>query len=638
VADLLNVGTSALLSIQQAISTTGHNISNVNTEGYSRQRVNFDTLPAQFNGGNFIGSGVTADSIERYYDQFLTSEVRSRTSAQMGFQTSYNLSSRLDNLLADPAVGLAPVLDSFFSAVQDVANNPGSLPERQVLVGQAQVLADRFHYLDSNFRNIDAELNGRIGAMVTDINALSESIADINKQVVQSSARAGGQPPNDLLDARNQLLLELSEKINVTTVEQSDGSVNVMIGNGQSLVVGFTSEQLQTAANPSDGTQLIVGAASASGTITDMGRFLSGGELGAVINFREQTLDPARNQLGLLATGIAATFNEQHQLGMDLNGQPGGDFFLPLEATFSANPGNSGLSSMTVAISDASALTGDDYSLRFDSSQWTLTNLTTKVAQTGAGPFVIDGLTVDVAGAPVNGDTFSIQPTRQGATLFAVVLNDAADVAAASPLRAQESFTNIGSSAIEDLAVTNSAALPLAGPVTLTFNPDAMGVGVPGFDVTGIAGGPLAYDPAVDGNGKAFTLGGFEFNLSGAPESGDELVIENNTNGSGDNRNALALAGLQISPELRGGTASYQDTYSGIVADIAVQTRQAESNNATESVLLQQAVSYRDSVSGVNLDEEAANLIRFQQAYQAAAQMIAVADQVFQSLLNATRR
>jgi len=638
VADLLNLGTSALLSLQQALSTTGHNISNVNTEGYSRQRVNFDTLPAQFTGGSFIGNGVTVDSVERFYDQFLSSEVRSRTSAQAEFQTFYDLSSRLDGLLADPAVGLAPVLDSFFGAVQDVANNPGSLPERQVLVGEAQVLADRFHYLDSNFRGIDAELNGHIEATVSDINALADSIADINKQIVQATARAGGQPPNDLLDARDQLIQQLSGKIGVTTVEQSDGSINVMIGNGQPVVVGFTSEQLQTAANPYDATQFMVGAAGPTGSITDLSRFLSGGELGALLDFREQMLDPARNQLGLLATGMAATVNEQHQLGVDLNGQPGGDFFLPLEATSAAHPGNSGLSSVSTVISDVTALTGDDYSLRFDSGQWTLTNLTTHAGQTGPGPFTVDGLTIDVAGAPVDGDAFAIQPTRQGAMLFAVVLNRPEDFAAASPLRSQEELTNTGSAVIGGLAVTDISGLPLAGPVTLTFNPDAMGAGVPGFDVAGMAGGPLAYDPSSDSNGKTLSLAGFEFAVSGEPQPGDEFIIENNANGSGDNRNALLLAGLQTSRELMGGTASYQDTYGSLVADIAVQTRQAKTNSTTESVLLEQAVAARDSVSGVNLDEEAANLIRFQQAYQAAAQMIAVADQLFQTLLNATRR
>ena len=637
-SDLLNVGSTALLSLQQAIATTGHNIANVNTQGYSRQRVNFDTLPAQFQGGSYIGSGVTIDSVERSYDQFLTADVRTRTASQSGLQTFYELSNRLDGLLADPAVGLAPVLENFFGAVQDVANNPGSLPERQVLLGEAQVLADRFHYLDSNFRNIDAELNGRIKAATGDINALARGIADLNKQVVQATARAGGQPPNDLLDARDQLLNELAQKIGVATFAQSDGAINVAIGNGQPLVVGFTAEQLHAGADPYDSTRLIVGAASPSGNITDLSRFLSGGELGALLDFREQQLDPARNQLGLVATGLAATFNEQHRLGLDLNGQPGGDFFLPLEATFSAHPGNSGLSSLNVAIGDATALTGDDYSLRFNGGQWTLTNLGTGSSQTGGGPFAVDGLTIDVLGAPSNGDAFTIQPTRQGATLFAVALKRPADFAAASMLRSEQAPGNFGSGVIDGLVITDPQVLPLPGQVSLTFNPDALGAGIPGFDLTGIGGGPLAYNPALDGNGKTFSLAGFDLTVRGNPEAGDVLSVENNSNGTGDNRNALAMGGLQMSSRLMGGTASYQDAYSNLVADVAVGTSQARSGAATESILLEQARAARESVSGVNLDEEAANLIQLQQAYQAAAQMIAVADQLFQTLLDATRR
>ena len=637
-ADLLNLGTSALLSIQQAIATTGQNISNANTEGFSRQRVNFATVPPQFFGGNYLGNGVSVDSVERFYDQFLTSEVRSRTSSQAGFQTTYDLASRLDGLLADPAVGLGPVISDFFNAVQDVANNPGSLPERQVLLGEAQSLANRFHYLDTAFRDLDTELNARIGASVGEINALSVSIADLNKQVVTATASAQGQPPNDLLDARDNLINQLSEKISVSTLAQSDGSINVTIGNGQALVVGFTAEQLQTADDPLDSSQVVVGTGGPGGRVTDLSRFFGGGELGALLDFREQQLDPARNQLGLVATGITATFNEQHRLGLDLNGQPGGDFFLPLEATTAASPGNSGLSSVTATISDAGSLTADDYSVRYDGAQWTLTNLTTGAGQTGAGPFNIDGLTINVAGAPANGDNFIIQPTRQGATLFSVVLNGPDDFAAASPLRSQEALTNIGSSTIDNLDVADVSGLPLAGPVNLTFNPNALGAGVPGFDVAGIAGGPLAYDPATQSNGVTLSLPGFDLQVSGTPQSGDVLNIENNSNGSGDNRNALGLSALQSSRDLLGGTASYQDAYGSLVADIAVQTRQAETGSATENVLLAQAIGARESVSGVNLDEEAANLIRFQQAYQASAQMISVADELFQTLLNATRR
>lgn len=637
-ADLLNLGTTALSALQQAISTTGHNIANVNTPGYSRQRVEFDTLPAQFLGGHFIGNGVNVGSVERAYDSFLTSEVRSRTSAHAGFEALSDLSGRLDNLLADPAVGLGPVLDSFFSAVQDVANNPGSLPERQVLLGTAESLADRFNYLDSRFRGLDSELNARIDTSVADINNLATQIAELNGQIIRATAGSDGKPPNDLLDTRDQLLEQLSAQVGVSTVKQSDGAVNVFVGSGQPLVVGLSAERLQAAPDPEDSTQLLIGRATPSGQVDDISRFIKGGELGAVLEFREGTLNSARNELGLLATGITDTFNAQHRLGVGLDGQPGGDFFRPLEATFSSQAGNSGASSIAVDIDDVSLLTGDDYSVRYDSGAWTLTNLSTNVSQTGAGPFAVDGLVVNVAGTPNDGDAFIIEPTRQSASLFSVVLTQPEDFAAASPLRSSEPLSNTGTGELGSLVVADVAGLPLAGPVTLTFNPDALGAGVPGYDVSGIAGGPLAYDPATENSGKTFTLGGFDFTITGRPDDGDSLAIENNTSGTGDNRNVLALADLQTRQTLLGGTASYQDTYNGLVADIAVQSRRAQTGATTETVLLNQAVSARDSVSGVNLDEEAANLIRYQQAYQAAAQMIAVADELFQTLLNATGR
>ena len=636
-ADILNVGTSALLSLQRAINTTGHNIANVNTDGYSRQRVNFDTLPPQLNGGSYIGSGTTIGSIERVYNEYLVSEVRTRTSTQAGFETFHQLTSRMDELLADPALGLAPAMDNFFAALQGVADNPGSLPERQVLLGEAQILADRFHYLDSNFRDLGAQVNARIETSVTDINSLARNIADLNQQIVRAVGASGGAAPNDLLDSRDQLINQLSERIGIATTVQSDGSINVMVGNGQPLVVGFTANQLQTFNDPLDGTRTLIGVSTPAG-INDIGRFLSGGELGAVLDFRDQVLDPSVNQLGLLATGMSSTFNAQHQLGQDLDGNPGGDFFQPLSAATAISPGNTGAGSITVNISDATALTGDDYSLRYDGSQFVLTNLSTQATQTGAGPFVVDGLTISPGGAPDPGDSFLIQPTSQAASLFSLALKHPDQVAAAAPLRTQTLLNNSGNADIEGPTVTDTASLPLAGPVTLTFNPDALGAGVPGFDVTGIAGGPLAYDPATEGNGKSFALAGFEFTIAGVPGDTDSFVVENNIGGSGDNRNALALAGMQNARQLLGGDASYQDVYGNLVADIGVQTRQAENGANAEKAMLDQAISARDSVSGVNLDEEAADLIRFQQAYQAAAQVIAVADEVFQTLLNATRR
>ncbi len=636
-ADILNVGSSALLSLQRAINTTGHNIANVNTDGYSRQRVNFDTLPPQLSGGSYIGSGVTIDSVQRVYDQYLTSEVRTRTSSQAGFDAFRQLTSRIDGLLADPAVGLAPALDNFFTAVQSVADNPASLPERQVLIGQAQVLADRFHYLDSNFKDTGEQMNARIEASVLDINSLAKNIADLNRQITRATAAAGGQQPNDLLDTRDQLINELSQRIGVATTTQSDGAINIMVGNGQPLVVGVTANQLQTFPDPLDGTRTLVGTAGAGG-FTDISRFLSGGELGAVVDFREQVLDPAISKLGLLASGLSATFNDQHQLGLDLQGQPGAVFFKPLDAATAVSPSNTGSGAINATITNAQALTGDNYSVRYDGSQYVLTNLTTQATQTGAGPFVVDGVTVTLSGAPSSGDTFLVQPTAQGAALFALALNRPEQIAAATPVRSQTPLTNTGAADISNLAVTGTTGLPLSGPITLSFNPNALGAGVPGYDVTGIAGGPLAYNPATDSSGKTFSLGDVAFTVSGVPASGDSFVVENNTGGSGDNRNALGLAALQDAKQLLGGSATYQNIYGSLVADIGVKTRQADSAANAEQVMLDQAVAARDSTSGVNLDEEAANLIRFQQAYQAAAQVIAVADQIFQTLINATQR
>ena len=635
-ANIFNIGTSALLSLQQSINTTGQNIANVNTDGYSRQRADFDTLPPQLSGGNYIGSGVTVDSIERIYDQFLVSEVRTRTSSQSGFDTLYQLSSRLDGMLGNDNAGLAPVLGEFFSAVQDVANNPGSLPERQVLLGQAEALADRFHYLDSNLRSLNSEVNARIEGTVGEINSLAASIASLNKQIVSATGQSGGTVPNDLLDKRDQQLSQLAKYVGVTTVTQSDGAINVMIGKGQALVVGGNAESFQTVSNPFDSTQTMIGISGAGGNVSDITRFLSGGSLGAVLDFREGVLNPAANQLGLIAVGLTSTFNEQHQLGIDLDGNSGGDFFQPLTATSTEHPANTGSASVSATITDATALTGDDYNLRFDGSQWVLTNLTNNSSQSGTGPFSVGGLTIGAAGIPASGDSFLIQPTRLAVGQFAVALSRPEDFAAASPLRAQQVLSNQGSADIAGFSVSDTSGLPLAGTVTLTFNPDALGGAR--FRYVGMAGGPLAYNPATESAGKSFSLAGFEFSIDGVPQAGDELVIENNTNGTGDNGNVLNLASLQISRELMNGTVSYQEAYASTVADVAVKTRQAEKALGTEQVLLDQSVAARESVSGVNLDEEAANLIRYQQAYQAAAQIIAVADELFQTLLSSVRR
>jgi len=578
------------LSLQRAISTTGHNIANVNTEGFSRQRVEFTAVEPQISGAGFIGSGVAIGAITRSYDQFLADDVISRSASASGAATLADLSGRVDSILADPATGLAPVLDAFFAAVQDVANNPGSIPERNVLLGEAQVLADRFQYLNGRFGSLGQEANARIDSSVAQINSLAQGIADLNERIVTGTAASGGQDANDLLDARGQLLNRLSEQIGVTAVPQSDGAVNVLIGSGQALVIGSRVSELETFTDPFDATRVNVGIGGVAAQ-TNIDRFLTGGELGAVLEFRNGSLDNGITDLGLIATGLAETFNGQQALGMDLDGNFGADFFRPLAPTVSQNTGNAGTGSVAATINDAVNLTGDDYRLSFDGTDYTVTNTgTNSSTNVGPGPtFVIDGLEITVSGTPVAGDAFLVSPVAQAADLFDVVISDPRAFAAAGPLRSGTSLANGGSGGIAGLGVSDTATLPLGADVVLTFNPDALGVGLPGFDVSGAPGGPIAYDPVSDSNGLEVSLGDISFTLQGVPQTGDSFTIEDNVNGSGDNRNALALASLQTERTLNGGTKTYQDAYAGLVAKVAVDTRQAKAFADTESALLEQS-------------------------------------------------
>ena len=634
--DVFNIGSSALLALQRAIGVTGNNIANVNTAGYSRQRAEFAALPAQRVGADFIGSGTRIAQITRSFDEFLAGDVRDR-SARAGAQRSLaDLSARISALFSHSRTGLTPAIDDFFAAVQDVANNPGSTPERRVLLGKGQALADRFAHLDARLRDFARETNGRIEGAVRDINSLAHELGKLNEQIVRASA--SGPAPNDLLDARDQALNRLSEIVDVSTVRQSDGAVNVFIGQGQSLLVGSAVSELSAFTNPDNPDEINVGMShlAKSGSIE---RFLNGGALGGALSFRREVLDKARSQLGLLAAGLSRSVNDRHKLGLDLDDSLGRDFFTTAAPAVSARSSNTGTAAVSGRIDDLAALSADRYTLVFDGASYTLTNNTTGASQTGRGPnFRVDGVVIAVAGAPAAGDVFVIAPTQNAARSIRVAIDDPRQIAAASPLRSASSADNTGTAKLSRLAVNGPRGLPLPAELSLTFDPDALGAGRPGFTVTGLAGGPIAYNPASDARGITATLGDFSFRLSGEPAPGDRFTIQNNTDGSGDNRNALILARVQRDAVLSGGKATLKATYASLLADVATRSAQARRAADMENTLLARSQAALKSTQGVNLEEEAANLLRFQQSYQAAAQVIAVADKVFQTLLGATAR
>ena len=639
---IFSIATSGLLAYQAMLRTSGNNVANANTPGYSRQRVEVSTLTPQLGGAGYLGNGVGVDTVERYYDRFLTDRLVATTSTMERYDTYGQFAGRVADLLGDPTAGLNGGLETFFAAVQGVADNPGSIPERQLMLTEAQALAARFNYIDDQLQGMRREVNGQLEATVAEINTLSQSIADINEDIVIAYGQAGGNAPNDLLDRRDQMIQDLASLVSVKTVSQDDGSVNVFIGNGQSLVTGFTAATLSVTGSKYDGDIKEI-SYSVGGSSTPITSNISGGRLGGLLAFRDEILEPSRNAVGRIGVVLAQTFNQQHKLGMDLNGNMGGDFFDSASPVVNADPSNGGSATLAVSydLSSIQDLTTQDYILSYDGSNWSLkTTDGTAVSMSGSGtsasPFNFDGIDVVVSGTASAGDSFLIRPTRDGARDFGLALGDVRAIAAAAPVRITEATdanglpTNTGDGVFQLQSVSGSVNVP----ISFTF--DALNNRFDWVDGGG-ATGSISYDPSSN-NGDSYTVGNVTFRITGTPGDTDSFVISANTGGAGDNTNALALAALQTADKLEGGTTNLQGAYGQLIGDMATQTRQAEINYDAQEALNRQAQAARDSLSGVNLDEEAANLIRYQQAYQAMARVVTVADTMFQTLLSAVQR
>ena len=633
--NVLNVATSGLLSMQKALATTGHNIANVATEGYSRQTVTFESREAGAGSGGFVGNGVRTSTITRAYDAFLGKELRDTTSAAKHFEVFSQMAGKLDDLLAEQEGGIATQFERLFSSIQDVSNNPSATPERQVLLGEAGALATQFRQLDTAIAAMNEQVNVRLESMVQEINALAKNVALLNDKIDSARAAAAGQPPNDLLDQRDLMLQKLSEYIGVTVTEQGNGQVNILVGTGQPLVVGTRYESLALGPGRYDPVAFEVEIEQAAGNTVPITESISGGIMQGLLRFRDETLNGARQELGLLAAGVTATFNAQHKLGLDLTGTAGGNFFVPIAPVAASDYQNTGTSVASVAISDISKVQPTDYKLYYNGTQWQLTNQKSGEINTGQGPFAVDGLNIEVTAGATIGDSFLIRPAYRAASYFKVEVTEPGKIAAAAPLVASAPITNQGDAKINSIENANITGLPVGADVTLTYSAAAGG-----FTLTGGVTGTIAYNPTNESGGKTVTLanlGGSTLRLAGTPVEGDVLVIANNTSGGGDNRNALRLSDLQSTGLLLNSAASYQDMFASTVSSVGIQTRQATTSAETQSTLQAQAEQSLNSLAGVNLDEEAANLLKFQQAYQATAQMVATANEMFNTLLSAFR-
>jgi flagellar hook-associated protein 1 FlgK len=651
-ASIINTGISALTAFKRQMETTGHNIANVNTEGYSRQRVDFATRTPQAAAQSFIGSGVQIASIQRSYDDHLAKRVRDYNASYQEFLVFNQRASQIDNVVADASAGLDNMLQQFFASVNDVADDPTSISARSVMINRADQLSDRFNALNTWLEDIRHQLNRDLGREVGEINSLARSLAGVNARIGTYNGATGGIP-NDVLDERDKLVDELSRYSNVTTLEQGDGAMNVFIGTGQAVVVGATYNTLAVANSPAAADQKEIVLQQNGGSTVTVTSQMTGGTLGGLLRFRDEVLDESQNALGRVAIGLGSFFNDEHRTGMDLDGDLGGNFFAVAGPETLAFPGNSG--TVSVGFDDVGALTTHEYRLAYDGAAWSLTDLDTGSPVTLGGlgttasPYVADGISIVIdasppAPAPAAGDTYLIRPTRNGASAIATLVRDERDIAASEAVRTGTSGSNTGTGSIGGGAQTSSAGTTkLATPLTLQFNAGANRFDVfSGSPPAGPAIGSVAYDPATD-SGNTLTvaiagLGDFGFTMTGTPDNGDRFTLSDNTGGVGDNRNARRLADLQTAGLMIGGTATFANTYGALIADVGTRTQQSENNATVQEHLLGQAEAAKAEVSGVNLDEEAANLVRFQQAYQAAAQVVSVANSLFDSLLGAVRR
>lgn len=623
-SNVLSTGTSALLAFQRALSTVSHNVANLNTPGYSRQRVDFEARNPADAGVGFIGQGTQIQDIKRVVDDLANARLIDSGGELARLEQLSSLSSRVDSLMSDPATGITGAWSAFFDSVSALSADPAAAARRQDLLGQGGALSARFQQIQGQFDHLSREVDGGLRAGADEVNRLAAEISELNGKI---NARKAAP---DLLDRRDHLVGELVALTGGSAVSQDGTSVNVFTAGGQALVVGTQASRLGAVADPyrPERTQLVL---ESPGQASRLDERALGGRIGGLLEFRSQVLDPAQGELGRVALGLAHSFNDAHARGMDQYGAMGGEFFRAPAPKVSAHAANTGGARLSATAADIGAITGRDVLLQWRDGAWSATDAASgaDVPVTGAGtaddPLMVAGLSIELDGAPSSGDRFLVQPTAHAAGGLAVAITDPARIAAASPMKVQADLGNIGSGKPGPVTATDPANPGPADPATVEF--------IDGDLYTVDGAGPYPYAP-----GEAINANGWTFTLDGAPGPGDRFDIGPTGAGSSDNGNALLLAGLDDLRSLAGGSLSLNGAISGLTTSVGSAARQAGYAAEAQGVLHTQAQAARDSVSGVNLDEEAANMLRLQQAYQAAAQIIATADSMFQTLLGSVRR
>lgn len=664
-SDLLYIGSSGLLSQQKLLNTTSNNISNVSTQGYVRQNTVLYT--------NTIGLGVGDSATRRLYDTYAQRQMWADTSNYHENNTAYAELSQLDTYLSDSTTSLYDGIDSFFSSLQSANSSPNTAATRQNILAQVDSLTSRFNSVSNDLASQYSDINGKISTSVDDLNTTLKAISDLNDEILKTPSLDDDGTRANLLDQRDELVRQLSEKLDIKTVPQENGTVQVNLSTGHTLVLANSDgyATLSTVAGDPDPQETVVQLQLGKST-TKITTNILGGELEGYFTARD-TISQAQREIGQLSLAFADAMNSQNGLGMTLNNELGGDLFTLPTTTgieYSTNTGTGSVTASVVA-GQGSNLTPNDFMIKYISStdveiylmdgntpiepaienpstsstSWTLPNIDLSDY----------GLSFNISGSGLAGDKFLVQPTKNAASLVSTTYLQPEDIALASPLSLTTKSNNNSNATISlsDLYNTDpttsafnstSNGLDAGAPIRIKVNdfgefeiydsldPNALPI-AKSSSATNIFDNSGFYSDVTENPG-------FDLSINGNPQIGDEFYINFNTGGFADNTNGLLLAKLQTKDLVRVGSSAenkmtFSEAYSATVTSVGTQVNSLKTSTAAAEAKLTQSQTVYESTAGVNLDEEAANLVRYQQAYSASAKVIAAAKETFNTLLSA---
>lgn len=635
---LLGVATGALTANQAVLQTTGNNIANVNTPGYSRQTAVLQTVQGQFTGSGYVGKGVSVTTVQRNYSEFLTRQSALASASSAGDTARSDKLTQLEGIFPGGTAGLGAAISNMLNSFSDVASAPTDLTARTVTLTQIDETASRMRATSQSLDDLQSATSQEISQKVDVVNTLAKNIASVNDQIAR--AMGGGQPPNDLLDQRDQLVRDLNQYIQTSSVPASDGTVGIFIGGSQALVLGTTAATLKVTSDDfNDPFKTKIALIHGGQSIPLDENTLGGGSVSGLLRFQNNDLVEGRNLLGRLTLAVSTSMNSQQKLGLDLDGNVGGNLFTPTNITnnVSSASTNTGSGTLTLGISDVTKFAASDYEVDFagagPSTSGTIKRLSDGVITNFSSlPTTIDGLTISGSGSANGGDRFLLKPFSTSASNISAEFSTPRALAVASPIIGKMGATNTGSLKLSSLvAKTNAATPPHPTPVVITFtgtNSYTRSDEVPPNTTT------FTY-----ASGQAISSANWSLVLQGSAKAGDTFTVAGIRDPANNNGvdyklnagNATAMTSLRDTAMFDG--SALTDGYASLIAQIGVRSQSATYATNVSRSIAANLETQRTAVSGVNLDEEASKLIQYQQAYQASAKVIQIAQSIFNTLI-----